>query len=266
MMKRAVRIVTEKEARHEQLLDSLRKSRILTIKQLAKNLRVSEMTIRRDIVLLEQEGRVTSFYGGVSLNEAEIDQPVFSYKIDTELIQRTEQKKRIAQKAVSLIESHDVILIDTGSTTSFVVDFIPEDGDYTVYCYALNIINSACAKESINVVACGGYFHKNTRMFESEEGASLIKKTKINKAFMAARGVTDTVGITTAEPYEVNLKKAALAVSEQKILLVDSSKFGKAWYAKYADLREMDIIITDSDIKEEHRRMIENSGVTLFIV
>lgn len=258
--------MTEKEARHEKLLDSLRKNRILTIKQLAKELQVSEMTIRRDVVLLEQEEKVTSFYGGVSLNPDDKQRTASGYAIDTELIQRTEQKRRIAQKAVSLIESHDVILIDTGSTTGFIVDYIPEDRDLTIYCYALNIINSACAKEFLNVVACGGYFHKNTRMFESEEGSSLIKKTKINKAFMAARGVTDTVGITTAEPYEVNIKKAALSVSEQKILLVDSSKFGKAWYAKYADLKDIDIIITDTDIKEEHRRMIEEKGLTLYIV
>jgi DeoR family deoxyribose operon repressor len=266
MKRDARRIMTAREARHERLLDSLRENRFLTIRQLAQSLDVSEMTIRRDIASLEEGNKVKSFYGGVSLNEAEDQQTISPYRIDTELIKRTEHKKRIAQKAVSLIESHDVILIDTGSTTGFIVDFIPEDRDYTVYSYALNVINSACEKESLNVVSCGGYFHKNTRMFESEEGALLLKKTKINKAFMAARGVTDTVGITTAEPYEVNMKRAALGVSEQKILLVDSSKFGKAWYAKYADLNEIDTIITDIDIKEEHKKMILDNGITLYIV
>jgi DeoR family deoxyribose operon repressor len=53
---------------------------------------------------------------------------------------------------------------------------------------------------------------------------------------------------------------------EHKILLVDSSKFGKAWYAKYADLTEMDTIITDSDIKEEYKKMIVDKGINLIIV
>lgn len=256
----------EKTARQERLLVFLGKTRFVTIKQLAQNLEVSEMTIRRDIALLEQDNRVRTFYGGVSLSTEDASQGIHSYRIDTELAKKTEIKKRIAQKAASLIESHDAILIDTGSTTSFIVDYIPEESDHTVYCYALNIINSVCEKDSLNVVACGGYFHKNTRMFESEEGASLIRKTKINKAFMAARGVTDTVGITTAEPYEISMKKAALSVSEKKILLVDSSKFGKAWYAKYADLKDIDVIITDSGIKEEHRQMILDNGLTLYTV
>jgi len=258
--------VREQVTRQEKLLEALRTSRFLTIRQLARDLRVSEMTIRRDVARLEQARQVKIFYGGVSLNTDETAQAPRPYRIDTELIEKREIKRRIARKAASLIESHDVILIDTGSTTSFIVDYIPAENDHTVYCYALNIINSVCEKDTLTVVACGGYFHKNTRMFESEEGASLLRKTRINKAFMAARGVTDTVGITTAEPYEINMKKAAMSVGEKKILLVDSSKFGKAWYAKYADLKEMDIIITDSDIKEEYRTMILDAGITLHVV
>lgn len=252
--------------RQDKILEYLGKSRFLTVRQLAQDLHVSEMTIRRDVALLAKANKVKTFYGGISLNTEEESQSNNQYKIDTELIRKSEIKKRIAQMAASLIEAHDVILIDTGSTTSGIVDYIPEGSDHTVYCYALNVINSVCQKGSLNVVVCGGYFHKNTKMFESEEGASLIKKARINKAFMAARGVTDTIGITTAEPYEINVKKAALSVSEQKILLVDSSKFGKAWYAKYADLDEIDIIITDDEIKEEYKRMILNKGIRLITV
>ena len=250
--------------RLEELLSHLKDNQILTVKQLAQDLNVSEMTVRRDIAVLEHDKKVKSFYGGISLAPAEEDQS--SYTIDSELIERKEQKRRIALKAASMIEYNDVILIDTGSTTDCMMEYIPEDSCNTVYSYALNIINGACKKNSLNIVACGGFFHKNTNMFESEEGALLILKTQINKAFMAARGISDVVGITTAEPYEVNIKKAALSVSNQKILLVDSSKFGKAWYAKYAELKDIDIIITDTDIREEHRQMILDSGITLYIV
>jgi DeoR family deoxyribose operon repressor len=258
--------VRERDSRQDRLLDILGKNRFLTIKQLAQSLQVSEMTIRRDVALLEEANKLKTFYGGVSLPVENEMQPANPYRIDTEMIEKTEAKRRIAKKAASLIESHDVILIDTGSTTSFIVDYIPDESDHTVYCYALNVINSVSEKESLKLVVCGGYFHKNTRMFESNEGADLIRKTRINKAFMAARGVTDTVGITTAEPYEINMKKTAMSVADTKILLVDSSKFGKAWYAKYAELKEIDIIITDTDIKEEHKQMILNNGITLYIV
>jgi DeoR family deoxyribose operon repressor len=258
--------MAKQNTRLEKLITRLKENQVLTVKQLAQDLNVSEMTVRRDIALLEQENKVKSFYGGISLAPA-YEQPLAqSYTIDSELIERKEQKRRIAMKAASMVEYNDVILIDTGSTTGCMLDYFPEDSFNTVYCYALNILNGACRKNSLNIVACGGFYHSNTGMFESGEGASLILKTQINKAFMAARGVSDVVGITTAEPYEVNMKKAALSVSKQKILLVDSSKFGKSWYAKYADLNEIDIIITDTDIREEHKQMILDKGITLYIV
>ena len=258
--------MSDRGTRHEKMLYLLGKSQVMTIRQLAQSLQVSEMTIRRDVALLEDARKVKSFYGGVSLSLEDSMSVAQPYVIDTELIERTEIKKRIAKKAASLIEANDVILIDAGSTTSFIVDYIPVGSHHTIYCYSLNILNSVCESDSLSVVFFGGCFHKNTRMFESDEGAALIRKTRINKAFMAARGVTDTVGITTAEPYEINMKRAALSVADQKILLVDSSKFGKVWYAKYAALQDIDIIITDSDLKEKYREMILNNGITIYTV
>lgn len=103
-------------------------------------------------------------------------------------------------------------------------------------------------------------------MFESEEGANLLRKAQLNKVFMAARGISKEKGITTAEPYEIEMKKAALSASKDKILLADSTKFGKAWYAKYADLNEFNIIITDDNLDGMHRAMIEDMGITLYTV
>jgi DeoR family deoxyribose operon repressor len=222
------------------------------------------MMVRRDIADLEKENVVDVFFGGISLKSKESSHP--DYEIENEINEMREEKKRIAQKAVSLIEPNDVILVDTGTTTRLMIDYIPNDINLIVYCYALDIIAECCRIPNLKVVACGGYFHSNTRMFESEEGADLIKKTHINKVFMAARGVSKEVGITTAEPYEVNLKKTALSNSEKRILLVDSTKFGKAWYAKYAEIDDFDTIITDSSLEAEHRKVFEDKKTELILV
>lgn len=254
-----------KTVRKEAILDFLKNKNIITVKELAQHFSVSDMTIRRDLYTLEENDSVEIFFGGVSLKNKE---PINNggYSIENELEERTEQKERIAKKAVSLIKENDVILIDTGSTTGSMLNYIEDDMFHTVYCYALNIINGVCARPNLRVVACGGYFHNNTRMFESEEGASLIKKTYINKAFLAARGITKEVGITTAEPYEIEMKKAAISSSEQKILLVDSTKFGKAWYAKYADLSEIDVVITDTDVDKKYIELLKKMDIVLYIV
>ena len=254
-----------RQDRKKAILELLANKNVLTVKELAQNFDVSEMTIRRDISILGEKNEVEVFFGGVSLKKNN-NESTSGYLIENELGERKDQKERIAKKAASLIMENDVILIDTGSTTASIINYIDNDMHHTVYCYALNIINGVCAKPNLRVVACGGYFHRNTRMFESDEGASLIKKTYINKAFMAARGITKEVGITTAEPYEIEMKRAAISASEQKILLVDSTKFGKAWYAKYADLSDIDVVITDADVDIKYRELLESMGIVLHIV
>ncbi len=257
--------MSSKTERIKKITSELMKKKVMSIRELTNVLDVSEMTIRRDVAELEKQNVIDVFFGGVSLKSKKINGN-YNYQIENEVSKKEEEKRRIAQKAASLIEPNDVILIDTGSTTGMMLDYITDDMNQIVYCYALNIINRACSKSNLKVVACGGYFHSNTSMFESEEGANLIKKTHLNKVFLAARGISKEVGITTAEPYEVDMKKTALEASEQKILLADSSKFGKAWYARYADLKDIDIIISDSGLDSEYRKMIEGQGITLHIV
>lgn len=255
-------MINTKSKRLSQIKNELNSKKIMTIKELSNSLSVSEMTVRRDIADLEKENAVDVFFGGISLKSGGQS----NYQIENEINEMREEKKRIAQKAVSLIEPNDVILIDTGTTTGLMVDYIPGDINLIVYCYALDIITACCRIPNLKVVACGGIFHSNTRMFESEEGASLIHKTHINKVFMSARGISKEMGITTAEPYEVNLKKVAISRSERRILLADSTKFGKAWYAKYAQLDDFDTIITDSGLEVEQKKEIESRNIDIITV
>lgn len=257
--------MSAKSQRSKEIISLLTDKKIISIKGLSNALGVSEMTIRRDISELEKQNLIEVFFGGVSL-KTDNSSDNHGYQIERESSEKTDEKKRIAQKAVSLIEPNDVILIDTGSTTSRMFDYITDDMNQIVYCYALNVINMACQKSNLRVVACGGYFHSNTSMFESEEGVNLLKKTHLNKVFFGARGISREVGITTAEQYEINVKKAALKVGEKKILLADSSKFGKVWYAKYAELEDIDIIITDSGLDGEFQEMIKDQGIALYVV
>jgi DeoR family deoxyribose operon repressor len=262
----------------ERLLDiikGLETNGIMSIKQLAEKLNVSEMTIRRDIARLEKQNQVNVFYGGVMLNKNRDKHHLENdnngsdkeaYLFEIELSRQTEEKTRIAQKAATLIEPSDVLMIDVGSTCSLLVDCINDDSEHIVYTYSMNVLNKSVQRKNMRTVLCGGYFHGSTGMFESAEGAAQLKKAYINKAFFGARGITDTVGITTEHPYEVLMKKTAMESSQQKILLVDSTKIGKVWYSKYAELSEMDIIITDDKVSPDHVKMIENSGIKLYIV
>lgn len=130
-----------------------------------------------------------------------------------------------------------------------------------------NITVVACQNRSnISLICGGGFYHRNTELFDSPEGVALISRLNINKCFMAAAGVTSKGNLSCIEPYEFMYKKAAINSSSTRILLVDSSKFGKMRPCMFSNLSDFDIVITDGDIGGNWIRLFEQSNLKYIIV
>lgn len=242
-------------------------SGVVSIKELAEKLGVSTMTIRRDLRKLAEEGILKLIPGGAVLRREPNPIDEKEYTVTRAQLQMTKEKIKICRKAASLIHNGDTIIIDVGSTTEHLPGFIPQDLNLTIICYALNILlNVYRHNKGSRIVFPGGYFHENTLMFESPEGISLIRKMRANKAFISAAGVDEKLGVTCANFHEVDTKRAIIESSDVKILLVDSTKFGKVTAAYFADLREFDIVITDSGIPEKYLRVLKDAGVRVYTV
>jgi DeoR family deoxyribose operon repressor len=256
-----------KNERIKAIVNSLRLNSAVTIKDMANSLGVSEMTIRRDLNLLAGDNVVTLIPGGAIFKShvgSERDEE--KYLIANAETERTREKVRIGQKAASLIEPYDTVVLDVGSTAEYIAKFIREDIPVTVLCYALNILVEVYRKKNCNPIFAGGYFHDNTLMFESQEGINLIKRTRADKGFITAAGFHDKLGVTCANPYEIETKKAVLNSSKTKILTMDSSKFGKTRIAYFADIGDFNTVITDSGIPEEYATAVKDAGLELIVV
>lgn len=255
--------------RLQKLTDILQIKNACTIRDLSQSFDVSEMTIRRDLSTLAERNVVKLIHGGAIYNHIGLDlqkDPVNNYNLPAEKHTHIKEKSSIARKAVSLIEPDDVIIIDSGSTTELMGDFIQTSKPSTIICYALNVLFSIFKRTNCNLIFGGGYYREDTMMFESKGSIELIQHNRANKAFMSARGVSDKLGITTANSYEKEIKRAVIESSLQKILLVDSSKFDKVRSTYYGEIEDFDIIITDNNIPERYKTLIEDKGVKLIIV
>jgi DeoR family transcriptional regulator, deoxyribose operon repressor len=249
------------------ILNKLSANGFVSIKELSKRLEASEMTIRRDLRELSKSNIVTLIPGGAILKKnPPMDKDEEKYLIQAAESLMLEEKIKISRKAASLIEPNDVIVIDTGSTTENLPKFIPENMPLTIICYTLNILFNVYENKNWKLVFPGGYFHNNTLMFESPEGIGIIKRIRANKAFISAAGVSEKLGVTCATDYEKETKRAVIDSSDVKILLIDSTKFGKVKISHFADLTDFDIIITDTGISKEFVNIIKNIGIKLYIV
>ncbi|HSV30688.1 MAG TPA: DeoR/GlpR family DNA-binding transcription regulator [Atribacteraceae bacterium] len=260
------KIMMKKRERINVITNALSLNGAVRIREISKKLGVSEMTIRRDLDTLSQENIATVIPGGAILKKdvsPELDNE--NYLISTAESRMIREKIRICQKAAAQVKPNDTLIIDTGSTTEHLMEFIPPSVPLTIICFTLNILTKVCSNPHWKIIFTGGYFHGNTLMFESAEGISLLKKTRANKAFLSAAGIEKKLGVTCANAYEVETKKAALESSDKRILLADSSKFQKVKIGYFAELKDFDLIITDSGIPGSYVSLLQNSGVDLIL-
>jgi DeoR family deoxyribose operon repressor len=188
-------------------------------------------------------------YGGVASLQKD---GTSNYTVDAEQGQHTDEKRRIAQKAATLIEPGDVVFLDSGTTVQYLAECLPPEDSYTFICYSLNTINVIAKRPSGALIAPGGVFSEKSLVFSGPVAVSAMRKYRANKAFIGATGYEIKHGLTCAFVEDSALKEAAIEASVQRILLIDSSKFGLVSTCSFADLDSFNCVITDSGISSQY--------------
>jgi DeoR family deoxyribose operon repressor len=254
-----------KQERIQRIVEDLRSqaSGVASIRELAGRLSVSEMTIRRDLELLARDNIVRLVHAGAVLVSPEPSAP--RYSLAEAGAHMAEEKRRIGRRAAALIQPEDIVIVDSGSTTECLVKAIPDGLPLTLICFSLNVLVAAHRNQACRIVFAGGVLHENTLMFESPEGARLIGRYRANKAFLSASGVSEQLGVTCANSYEVETKQAAIASSLERILVADSSKFGRIHPSHFAELADFSTLVTDAGLPAESAEALRSSGIQVLI-
>lgn len=257
-----------KKARILEILDLLKENKVMSVKELAEIFSVSDMTIRRDLDILKNNGVISRSYGFASLEESKqvmIGNGEY-YDIPFEQIKHSVEKENIAKYSAGLIEPQDVIIIDSGTTTYRLAKYIPENKNVTVVSYNFGILAELRKNMGINIIFAGGYYYPEDQMFTSKENVEFIRNLRANKAFISASGMHQNLGITCIHAHEMENKKAIIASSVTRILMMDSSKFGVVRSSYFASLTDIDILVTDSGITKEWQKIVLEMGIDLRIV
>lgn len=253
--------------RVNQVISILKEKNGATVKELAEIFDVSEMTIRRDLALLKTKNIINNAHGAAIYNPNNTTEAIEQdYSLYHAHITMGAEKRKIGQMAASLIQTDDIIIIDTGSTTEELALAIHPELQASIFCYNLNIMNILADKKNIRLACAGGYYHPNTQMLESPDGIAFIRSMRATKAFLSAAGIHKHLGITCATNYESPTKQAVIESSAEKILLADSSKFNEVKSSFFAKLTDFDMIITDSSLSQDWRDLIEEQNIRLILV
>jgi len=182
-------------------------------------------------------------YGGVCSNRQNSLVPFEERKM-----KNNDRKRAICREAAKLVEDGDVIYIDSGTTAMYLVDFLENHKNVTILTHNLNTIMRALPFSDLQIICLPGTLERKTNSFVSAETARVLERYNIQKAFLAAAGVTATGDVTNSSPMEFEIKRAALVNSNHVYLLVDSSKYGKSSLLTYANISDMEKIIADEEV------------------
>ena len=238
--------------RHKYILDSLNKHGFVRITDVANELGVTKVTIRKDIKILESKGLLYKVHGSArpaNPHVADLDVHV------KDNINR-DAKRRIAQRAVEMLGETDSIIVASGST----VYAFAEEIKMRMW-HHLNIVTPFLRlgvllneSENVNVVQLGGSVHKKSLSVLGEEAARELD------------GIDPEHGITTSTIDEAKLTRRMMRAASQVIVLADSSKFGQRGFGRICALEDIDVIVTDERVPEPMISIIEEAGVDLVIV
>lgn len=244
----------KKRERLEEITRLVNQKGTIRVSDIVKLLNVTDMTVRRDLVELEEQGVLTKIHGGARSNK---DFQYREYSHAEKHIQNKEAKQAIASKAAQLIEDGDTIFLGPGTTVAFLAEAL-NNQRLTVITNCMPVFTLLMAKktEDFQVFLLGGEYRQVTEAFVGEITNTSLEKLRFSKMFFSGNGVRDgeVMTSTLAEAYTQNL---ALKHSLEKYLLLDSSKIGKDDFTSFCKLRDLTALITDVKTEDENYRSLE---------
>jgi len=246
--------------RYEKIVQLVNERGSIRVSELSELCEVTEETIRRDLDRLEQAGRLKRSHGGaVSVKDAQLEVPYSEREVT-----RSQEKRRIAEQAIKLIEPNDRILLDASTSAWYMAKIMP-DLPITVLTNSVKVVTELSAKERIEVISLGGRLSQRSLSFVGPIAEKSLEAFHVNKLFFSSKGIHLDRGISESGELQARLKQQMIGAADQAILLADSSKFGVQAFTHVADLSAIHTVISDSDLSRDIQDTLESAGLSVTI-
>jgi DeoR/GlpR family transcriptional regulator of sugar metabolism len=247
--------------RRQKIFELLREDGSAKVINLARIFKVTEVTIRQDLEKLENDRLIVREHGGAFLKS--IQDKVRSFTLlNTD---NMDKKNVIGEKAASLIENGDIIILDSGSTTTEIAKKILGKKGLTVITNALNIALILGADPAIEVIVTGGEFKPPTLSLTGQKAADFFENIHVDKLFLATAGISLRSGLTYPSISDIIVKKAMIEAADVTYLVADSTKMGKNSLASLGALSLINYIITDTGIDPKDLELFRDNEVEVII-
>jgi DeoR family transcriptional regulator of aga operon/DeoR family fructose operon transcriptional repressor len=252
------------EERQRKIIEHINRKGRVKVEELSSFFNVAGMTIRRDLLTLEKKGFLYRAHGGAVKREEKSIWQMSS--IQTRLCQNTAEKERIALCVSQMIQDGESIMIDGGSTTTKIAEHLCDKRNLLIVTNALTIAELLLESNNNKIILTGGELLRETNALCGGATESAISGYRVDKAIIGVSGLVPGEGCFSAIPQEGEIKSRMLQNSQKTILAADSSKIGTRAFSFFCDLKKINFLITDVNIKKNDLSALKKAGVEVIVV
>lgn len=250
------------ENRLLQIVRYLQERNTAALEELSNLTGVSIGTTRRDLSKLQESGILSMVRGGAVFRNADLTKQIF----DMRSMEHKSEKQSLAQMLTEIISDGQAIALNSGTTNLEIAHFLVSHYQrLTVLTNNLRIMNILKAGDHFTLIVPGGVFAPQEHAIVGAQCAAEILTYNLDVALLAVNGLSPSKGITDFRLPEVEIAQAMLKASTTRVVVADHTKFGRISCMNICDLSEINYILTDSQVTEEHLDQCRAQGVRVLI-
>ena len=246
------------------IMRQLEQKEEVLVTELSKETGISEVTIRKDLTILQNRNLLVRTRGGA------MRKPVENQNEDITIAKKGmfnfREKERIGAEAAKLIKDGDFIMLDSGTTTLEVARHLDRFQHLKIITNAMNIATELMTYKRFEVILLGGNLRVNSHSTVGPLAMSVLRNFSAYKLFLGVDSFSLEDGVSTPSMEEALLNQNMIQQADKVIAVFDSSKFDKRNYVHIAEAREIDCIITDHAIPDGVRSKLKQAGIELRVV
>ena len=250
------------EERRRAILELINREGRVLVNELAITFNTSQVTIRKDLEILHADGLLHRTHGGaLPSREGALADPTLREK---EKLHRKE-KLRIAEAAASMVSEGQVVILDSGTTTTAIARALRSFHNLTVVTNAVNIVSELSGTD-VEVIVTGGALRKNSFSLVGPIAEETLRRLSADILFLGVDGFDVSYGLSTPNLLEAKVNRIMVEVSKTTVAVCDSSKFGRRSLALIAPPIGMQHVITDHGISKSDLKALRKAGINVALV
>lgn len=250
------------EERRQHVLARIQQDGRALVGELSAQLGISRITIRKDLEYLQSKGLIQRTHGGaLSMQSGSLFDPSL---LEKEKLHHKE-KQRIAAAAIKLVQEGHCVILDSGTTTTAIARALRHFSRLTVITNAVNIAAELSGTD-FEVILTGGTLRKNSFSLVGPQAEDVLRDMHADIVFLGVDGFDPRTGVSTPNVLESRVNRAMVHAAQIVVAVCDSTKFGRRSLALIVPSTEIDIVITDAKLAQEHAQALAAAGISVTLV